>query len=298
MSMINYSVADRDLKYYIFDWDNNILHMPTRIHLERKTESGDWVPHTASTAVFSVIRNDLEHYRPPDGDWERAFLEFRDVDVENESAFLKDTRAAVDDVVAGVAEGAPSFHKFKRTLIEGRLFAIVTARGHDPKAIRTAVEYSIDKVLSPAEKEEMLRNLRGYMECFAPGDGLETDEEIVSYYLDNNKYHAVMSPHFRQLMGQQAGSSPDTEKGKQFAIKDFVNHLVEIARLRGLTDRPFSVGFSDDDVRNVEAVEGYIREELTREFPGVKFVVYYTDDPDTPSGRKVVVRGQLTLGLK
>ena len=25
------------LKYYMFDWDDNILHMPTRIHLERRT---------------------------------------------------------------------------------------------------------------------------------------------------------------------------------------------------------------------------------------------------------------------
>jgi hypothetical protein len=29
----------------------------------------------------------------------------------------------------------------------------------------------------------------------------------------------------------------------------------------------------------------------------VKFAVYYTNDPDLPSGRKVEVRGQLSLGL-
>lgn len=297
MPKVNYSVADRDLKYYVFDWDDNILHMPTRIHLERKTESGDWVPHAVSTAVFSVIRTDREHYRPPGGDWEKAFVEFRDPDPESESVFLRDTRTAVDAVVDGAATGAPSFHRFRQTLIQGRLFAIVTARGHDPKVIRRAVEYFIEKVLTKREKKEMLRNLRGYMECFAPGHGLQTDEEIVSYYLDHNKYHGVMSPHFRQLMGSQPSGSPDTERGKQFAIRDFVNHLVEIAWLRGLT-KPFSVGFSDDDVHNVKAVEDYIRKELAKQFPGVKFVVYYTNDPDTPSGRKVVVRGQLTLDLK
>jgi hypothetical protein len=159
------------------------------------------------------------------------------------------------------------------------------------------VEYFIEHVLSPEEKAEMLRNLRGYMECFAPGHGLSSAAEILRYYLDHNKYHGVMSARFRLLMGQAYDSAPDAEKGKQFAIKDFVNHLVGIARLRGLT-RPFSVGFSDDDVRNVEAVEEYIRGELAREFPGVKFVVYYTNDADVPSGRKVVVRGQLTLDLK
>ena len=30
-----------DLKYYAFDWDDNIVHMPTKIML--KTESGDEV---------------------------------------------------------------------------------------------------------------------------------------------------------------------------------------------------------------------------------------------------------------
>ena len=87
MPLVNYSVADRDLKYYIFDWDDNILHMPTRIHLERKTESGEWIPHAVSTAVFSVIRDDRKNYRPPDGDWEKAFVEFRDLDAESESVF-------------------------------------------------------------------------------------------------------------------------------------------------------------------------------------------------------------------
>jgi hypothetical protein len=44
-------------------------------------------------------------------------------------------------------------------------------------------------------------------------------------------------------------------------------------------------------------VESFVRNMLSDEFPGVKFVVYYTSDPDTPSGRKVVVRGQLSLDL-
>ena len=97
-------------------------------------------------------------------------------------------------------------------------------------------------------------------------------------------------------MGTKKGSSPNTEAGKQFAIREFLNHVINIARARGL-DKPMSVGFSDDDVHNVQAVEAYIRTRLAVEFPDVKFVVYYTDDPGTQNGRKVVVRGQLTLDL-
>ena len=294
---INYAVAERDLKYYIFDWDDNILHMPTHIHLERRREDGEWEPHSVSTAVFSVIRTDRENYRaPPDG-WDDAFRDFRDIDVNNENVFLRDTRTAIDRVVREDERAGPSFEKFRKTLVEGRLFALVTARGHSPAIIREAVEYFIDTVLAEEEKQTMLRNLRGYMACFAPEyDSADTDADVVNYYLDHNKYHGVMSPHFRSLMGQEPATSPNTEEGKQFAIKDFVEHVIAITRATGL-NRPISVGFSDDDEGNVQAVESFVRNMLSEEFPGVKFVVYYTSDPDTPSGRKVVVRGQLSLDL-
>lgn len=292
----NLNVAERDLKYYIFDWDDNILHMPTTIHLERKSETGEWVPHSVSTAVFSVIRSDTENYRPPDGKWEEAFKDFRDIDVDNENVFLRDTRTAIDRVVSGEQKAGPSFEKFKKTLIEGRLFAIVTARGHSPEIIRKAVTYFIDHVLSPEERKAMLKNLRGYMTCFDPETPVDQDDQVLKYYLDINKYHGVMSPQFRKMMGAHPGASPNTEVGKQFAIKDFVEHVIRITRQRGL-EKPISVGFSDDDEGNVIAVEEYVRNALIHEFPNVKFVVYYTADPDTPGGKKVVVHGQLNLEL-
>jgi len=293
---VNYAVADRDLKYYIFDWDDNILHMPTSIHLERRTADGQWLPHSVSTAVFSVIRADTRNYRPPGGSWESAFRDFRDYDVENENIFLRDTRTAVDRVVSGIEKAGPSFEKFRKILQEGRLFAIVTARGHSQQVIRSAVEYFIRTVLTPEEQRLMLFNLRGYIACFDPAHLTDDDESVQRYYLDHNKYHGVMSPEFRHRMGQPPGASPNTESGKQFAIKDFVEHVIRIAHERGL-DKPISVGFSDDDEGNVIAVEDFVRNALAREFPSIKFVVYYTADPETPSGRKVVVRGQLSLNL-
>lgn len=292
----NLAVAERDLKYYIFDWDNNILHMPTRIHLERRTADGHWVPHSVSTAAFSVIRRDTVNYRPPGGDWEKAFTDFRDVSIDDENIFLRDTRLAIDRVMQHNEEPAPSFTTFKRTLIEGRIFAIVTARGHDPGVIRRAVEYFITKVLSPEEHSEMRRNLRGYILCFEPERRQVSDAEALDYYLSLNRYHGIMSSHFLNLLHTRAPGVEASESGKPFAIKDFVEHVIRITRDRGL-HKPISVGFSDDDPINLRAVEDYIRGRLAREFPGVKFVVYDTSDPDVPSGRKVVVSGQLSLDL-
>lgn len=292
---INYRVSERDLKYYIFDWDDNILRMPTRIHLLRRSPDGEWEPHTVSTAVFALVRNDTANYRPPEGDWENAFVEFRDLDPGGPSKFLEHTAAALEPVIRGETAPPPSFERFRQTLVEGRLFAIVTARGHRPESIRTGVRYVIDHVLSDNEKREMIRNLRGYLHFFERREGDMTDEEIIEYYLDQNQYHPCTSPQFKQRM-QATGNAKDPERAKQLAIRDFVHHIVGMIRDAGIA-RPISIGFSDDDPGNVAAVEDYIQRELAREFADVSFAVYDTSDPGIPAGRKVIVHGQLKLEL-
>ena len=294
----NYNVENRDFKYYIFDWDDNILHMPTHIHLERRLPDGTWVPHKVSTSLFSVIRGDADTYRPPCGDWEKAFVEFRDFRHEDESQFLKDARVAMDRLLHGDEKPPPSFATFKRALVEGRLFAIVTARGHNSETLRAGVRMFIDRVLTGAERETMLHNLRGYVACYDGEDRLVamSDEDVLGYYLSLNRYHAVTSPQFHRLVDGRIPPNRSEER-KQFAIKDFLEHVFHIIEDIGVGIKPISVGFSDDDPANVRAVEDYIRAELARHFPAVRFVVYDTSDPSVEKGHKIVVAGQMELDL-
>ena len=135
-SDVNYDVATRDFKYYIFDWDDNILHMPTKIHLEERGDDGRWRPVEVSTSVFSIVRTDSRYRLPPGGHAE-AFREFSDV-VDAESGdvyFIRDTKAALRRIRDGEKPG-PSFETLRKTLREGRIFAIVTARGHAPETLR------------------------------------------------------------------------------------------------------------------------------------------------------------------
>jgi len=295
---INFSVADRDFKYYIFDWDDNILRMPTYIHLERRLRDGTWAPHRVSTSLFSVIRSDTENYRPPNGSWAEAFAEFRDFDTGDESRFLTDARAALDLITDGRETPPPSFSTFRKTLTEGRIFAIVTARGHRSETLRRGVELFIDRVLTPAEKRTMLANLRGYVVSYEgpAANAAMTDAQTLAYYLSLNKYHAVTSPQFEALAHGKMPRTDQSEIRKQFAIRDFIEHLFGIIDRIGVR-KPISVGFSDDDPANVRAVEDYIRNELAQRFPSVRFVIYDTSDPTLPTGRKITVSGQLHLGL-
>jgi len=84
------------------------------------------------------------------------------------------------------------------------------------------------------------------------------------------------------------------EEAKQLAISDFIRHIFRIVKASGV-DKPISVGFSDDDPRNVRAVVDFIENQLHREFPQVKFVCFDTSDKDVPDGRKIIITGQLEL---
>ena len=296
---VNVAIKNRDLKYYIFDWDDNVLCMPTCIHMERLDENGNWVPHRCSTATFSVIRKDTAHYRPPGNNREMAFVEFQDEQTPyGGGTFMTDLDQALSDIAQGCRRPPPSFNVFRKALIEGRLFAIVTMRGHKSETLRRGVEHFIDVALSPVEREIMLINLRGYSYCFDNVRTFPSRTEVLRRYLALNRYHAITSQAFAERLAEEAPDLHSQEDRKRFAINDFLEHLSNILVRTGMNalTLPIAVGFSDDDPHNVEAVRIYIEQVLTRRFPDVKFCVY--DTSDGTGAQKMVISGQMELPLK
>jgi len=282
-------------EYYMFDWDDNILHMPTRIYLEKKTDDG-WIDHPVSTAVFAGIRQDTLNYRPINEDWDDAFIEFYDHGQRGDRAFVEDTITALGPIIDGMEKGGPSITRFCQALMEGRLFAIITARAHSVQSIREGVEYFIAEVLTESQRERMVESLRSFKDLFEQAHQHLSDEELVARYLDLNKYHGVTSPEFERLMGRKLDGAESPAIAKKLAIRDFVEHAVQQVKDLGF-DVPISIGFSDDDQHNIKTVEDFLARELGREFPDVRFVIYDTSDRTIPGGKKIVVRGQLDLGL-
>ncbi len=296
---VNESVKGRDLKYYVFDWDDNVLCMPTRIHMERLSSDGKWVPHLCSTAAYSVIRKDERHYRFPQNKREMAFVEFQDKRTPlGGGTFMQDLDLALDDIASGKKQPPPSFATFRKTLIEGRLFAIVTARGHEENTLRAGVQRFIDRVLTPVEREVMLINLRGYDYCFDHVQTFPSQSKVLQHYLSLCHYHAITSPAFGARIAEEAPEVQTSEARKQFAIQDFIDHLVRILDRTGMAALrlPISIGFSDDDRHNVAAVRDYIEKVLVRQFPTVKFCIY--DTSDGSGAHKMMISGQLELPLE
>ena len=302
---VNDEVRSRDFKYYIFDWDDNILHMPTKIKMEHKDGRGRWTPVELSTSTFALVRADAEHYRPPaEGGWAAAFRNFADPEEAGEpNHFIEDTLAALARVSAG-EKPSPSYSTFKKTLVEGRIFAIVTARGHAPETIERAVRVFIENALSPLERETMMSNLRGYRRWLDKVETFGTDDEELDYYLGMCRYSAVTYRGFKARMAEDpiykeklavATTAARPELAKEFAIRDFVEHVFHMLQRTGGFDRSVAIGFSDDDKGNVKSVSRYIKAELSKRFDGIKFVVYDTSDRALSKGRKVCVSGQMNL---
>lgn len=267
-------LLEMKLRSYIFDWDDNILYMPTTIKMDKK-ENGQWVPVEVSTEEFAQVRTSSD-YRLRNNNHDEAFIDFRDTE-----SFLRDTEEAIHQ-----GRFAPSADKFKEALMYGNRFAINTARGHRPEALKEGVKLFIQMVLSDDEKETLLNSVR---ESLHLTKGLN-DEQVIDLYMDEmGEFYPVSSEEFGERFGMEtSGGASNPEHAKQVAIEHFVKKVLK--NVKTLIDSgeytKMSVGFSDDDIRNVKAVETFIEDQLKYVYPELHFVVYDTSEKGK---RKMVI---------
>src|SRR5210317_916938 len=255
-------------KAFSFDWDDNIFVMPMRIHLDYRVGNTDaYVPVSVSTEQFRSVRHKLgNEFRYLNNDITQSFKDFRDYDT-----FIEDTKRALYQNKKG-----PSFQKFKEALISGSDFSIITARSNPPQAIKEGIKVIINNAFSHVERKEMEKNL----------NGLSIDE-----YLNLQDYHPVSSSEFAKQFGlESVGTNP--EEGKKIAFKSFVDRVVQqISKIKDDEDfEGISVGFSDDDLGNVEVVEDLIRDELKSLYPDINFIVYDTSDPKDTKKKRIIIK--------
>ena len=266
-------LTEMRLRSYIFDWDDNILYMPTTIKMDKKV-GGNWQPVDVSTEDFAHVRTN-PNYRLRNNDPVLAFKDFRDSE-----PFIVDTKKAINN-----QEFAPSADKFKEALIYGNAFGINTARGHKPEILKQGVKIFIDMVLTDEEKTEMVKNIRETL----PQTKSLNDNQAIDLYLDEmGEYYPVSSEEFGERFGLEVSDgASNPEHAKKVAIEHFVRKIfINVEKMMSSGYRKMSVGFSDDDVRNVRAVEQFIEDELNKMYPEFHFVVYDTSEKGK---RKMVI---------
>tara|TARA_R110002020_G_scaffold113236_12_gene260422 strand:- start:10786 stop:11646 length:861 start_codon:yes stop_codon:yes gene_type:complete len=267
------SLLEMTMRTYIFDWDDNILYMPTTIKMDKK-DGNKWVPVDVSTEDFTHIRTN-PNYRLRNNSPKEGFKDFSD-----SKPFIEDVKKAIHN-----DNFAPSADKFKEALIYASPFAINTARGHQPNIIRDGVRLFIDMVFTDEEKSEMLENIRNILN---KSKNL-TDDQSIDFYLDEmGEYYPVTSNEFGNRFSLDvSGGASSPEHAKKVAIEHFTKKVFNnIEKLVDSDYKKFSIGFSDDDLGNVKAAEEFIADELKMMYPEIHFVIYDTSDKGK---RKMVI---------
>lgn len=231
------------MKYYAFDWDDNLMFMPTKIHL--KDDKGKSVG--MSTEDFAEYRTDIgEEPFEYKGHTIVSFDEepFRDFRVSGDKQFITDVMSAPT---------GPAWDDFVEAVNNGSIFAIVTARGHTPSILKEGVYRLIKQNKYGLDSNQLAKNLLKYRDL-ADEDKLSKDQLIRSY-LDMCRFHPVS-------FGD--GSATNPEQGKIDAMEEFVGYVKNLSHslqqkafMKNKISNYFTpfIGFSDDDVRNVETMK-------------------------------------------
>jgi len=248
-----FSASTPDMKYYAFDWDDNIVHMPTKIIL--LDENGDEVG--MSTEDFAEYRSKIGksdfNYKGKTivGFAPNPFRNFR---TEGNEKFITDSLKA---------KLGPAFDDFREAVNNGSIFAIITARGHNPEVLKEAVYNYIMLGFGGISKEELLKNLKKYRSFV--GETEMDEEELIKNYLELNRFHPVS-------FGDDKNAT-NPEQAKVIAMDDFVSYVKGLASQ--LNKRAFlkseiankfipvkpKIGFSDDDVKNVEMMKKHFKDK-------------------------------------
>ncbi len=236
-----------DLKYYAFDWDDNIMFMPTIILL--KDENGKKVG--MSTEDFAEYRGNFNK----SGDAETPF-EYNDhmiVSLSDDS-FINfgvkgDKQFIIDSLLA---KPGPSWSDFVEAINSGSIFSIITARGHTPNVLKEACYNLIASNHNGISSNELVKNLEKYRDL--AGEGEMSKKDMIKEYLDLCRFYPV-------TYGE--GSATNPEEGKNKAADDFEGHIRDISsRIKNkaflkkvIINQEPQIGFSDDDKRNVDTFD-------------------------------------------
>jgi len=236
-------------KYYAFDWDDNIVTMPTKIIL--KDEDGNEVG--MSTDEFANYRDIIgkENFRFNGhkivGLSEKPFRFFKE---DGEKQFIID---------AITAKPGPAWPDFVEAINNGSIFAIVTARGHHPSVLKEGCYNYIVLNYEGIDSNMLIKNLEKYRDLTDHKN--LSKREMIREYLDLCRFYPVTHGE---------GSALNPEEGKIKALEKFVEYVKQVstelqteAFLKNKINNFFvpTVGFSDDDVKNLESVKNHFAKE-------------------------------------
>jgi len=238
-----------DLKYYAFDWDDNIATMPTQILVLTDNDEEVGMSTEDFADYRSMIGKEPFEYK---GKMIVGYSKdpYKNFGIQGDNAFIIDSM---------LAKPGPSWGDFVEAINGGSIFSIITARGHTPSVLREAIYNMIVTDHNGISKESLIDNLKKYRNI--TGDDRENYFGMINDYLDLNRYYPV-------TYGE--GDAADPEEGKIKALREFISYVRDISKkigkeafLKNDIKNNFvpMIGFSDDDPGNVEKIKAFLNKE-------------------------------------
>ena len=249
-----------DTKYYAFDWDDNLLFMPTSIIL--LSDKDNEVP--MSTEDFAEHRQQIG--KEPFNYKGTAIVDFAPNPFRNFRSD-GDKRFVLDSLLA---QPGPSWNDFVECINGGSIFAIITARGHNPKTLKEAVYNLIMSNHLGINSKTLSRNLKRYRHL---GGDVDVDGKTISTLTKNELNEYLNLCRFEPVTFGD-GDAANPEEGKIKAMRNFIVYCKEMAQEIG--EKAFFkndivnneiepiIGFSDDDERNIEKMKGFLEKEYEK----------------------------------
>lgn len=240
--------------YANYDWDDNIIYMPTKIVLFKKSTADQNLPqevsvstetfahtrskvgvesHVLNTVVVDNVVIDCPKNQTPTGsinlvDYEAdnndggSFRQFRDCSMKY---FLRDLKTALDNKNFGAS--FKDFVEHCETKELANNVTIITARGHSPETIHEGLVF-------------LQKN--GYIKFVPP---------VENIYPCSYKHH-------KSILVASAQNPSEAKKNIILSILDQVHK-------NSNQDKNFhTFGFSDDDAKTMKLVEQSLSEEIAK----------------------------------
>lgn len=264
------------LKYYIFDWDHNILNMPTKIHLDKITD-GKRIPIDIDAYDYNIVRKYINTKKKYDNSlWklrndnqEETFIDFSDIGENGEDVFINDSIYAIKNEDFG-----PVWDVFINCLVGGHVFMIITARGHEPQNIEKVIRYIIYEYLTDKQRSIMKRNLSDFNSLFDNNKDKCSDfDYCIDKYLSKCDMLGVKSDYFKNKFNIRS-TTIYPEKYKIKAVEYFIKKVYDFGKI---VDKSVKVGFSDDDITTSQKVFNFMKDNISTNYP-MKYSVYNTKD--------------------
>lgn len=264
-----YIDSKQPVKVYAFDWDDNIMFMPTKIIAisDKGVEVG------VGTEDFAHHRDKLNKKEP--FEYEGHILvgyatnPFRNFRPEGDVQFLK-------DVMSAELATNRSWNDFVEAINSGAIFSIITARGHKPSTLRQAVKQLILKEIGGIDRRSCERNFKRLVKMKPNLKSVLSSTSTIDAYLNACKFYPVSYLY---------ASAASPEQAKTMSLDHFLNYVHKffdkiklVNDLRNKFIPPFKFGFSDDDKKNAEVMKQHVAGKYKKK--PQKYNVYLTKDDE------------------